>query len=119
MIDDCAVDHGDPKTKTVDLLVKIIPLIKEPARRGGVTYTRIPSMIIAKKLAVLDWLLSTAEMTSRTKITVQIPDLTTFMIRKVRGLSLCFARRTISVMVRLRSSTHTPIQIGIVLSTKN
>jgi hypothetical protein len=91
----------------------------EERSSGGCTYTRIPSMIIAKNLAVLDWLLSTAEMTSRTKMTVQIPDLTTFMIRKVRGLSLCFARRTISVMVRLRSRTQTPIQIGIVLSTKN
>jgi hypothetical protein len=78
------------------------------------TYNKTASIIIAIADAVLE-LLSTAEITSKTKMIVHIVDLITFMMRNARGFNLCRARRMISVIVRMRQRTIIDIQTGIIL----
>jgi hypothetical protein len=75
-------------------------------------------MIIAIADAVLE-LLPTTEITSMTNIAVHIVDLTTFMIRNAKGFSLCCARRTISVIVRIMQRIIIDIQTGMILKQKS
>ena len=64
---------------------------------------------------VVRWLVSTAEITSKMKSTVQDPDLMTFRTTKTPGFRFRFARRAISVTVRIRRTIVAPSHIGTVL----
>jgi hypothetical protein len=59
---------------------------------------------------------STAEITSKTNTSVQIVDLITFVIRKIKGFNLCRARRIISVIVRIRQIIPSASQTIAILS---
>lgn len=56
-----------------------------------------------------------AEIMSRTHMTVHIVLLKTFETKKKRGLNLFLARRTISVMVKIRQMANSEIHIGTTL----
>ncbi len=77
-------------------------------------YHKTPSMINPPKETVRE-LLSTKETMSRMKITVQIVLLRVLSMTNVLGLSLWRARRTISVIVRMRQIANMAIQTEIIL----
>lgn len=86
---------------------------------GERTYNNAASMIIASADAVRELLEVVRETISRTNKTTHIVDLMTFVMRKVRGFSLCRARRIISVTVRMRQTHNIVNHIGTTLLSRS
>lgn len=75
-------------------------------------YNNAASIKIATADAVRDVPAFTADMISITNSTAQIVDFRMFVMRKVRGFKLFRARKTISVMVRMRHIEIRAIHMG-------